>query len=125
MTELSQAIRDSSPFLERLARFGFACKGTVYLILGALAALAPIGVSTGPRGARGTLAVVMREPLGTVLLAALAAGLLGFGLFQLLRAVSHVELTGLDAKALAKRVAYLGNALLHLMLVAFAVQLLI
>ena len=36
MTDLQQAIRQSSPFLERLARFGFACKGTVYLILGAM-----------------------------------------------------------------------------------------
>src|SRR5215213_2601990 len=108
-------------FVEHFARFGFAVKGVVYLIIGALAALAPVGMGTHPTGTHGALHALMRQPVGSLLLGVVAFGLLCFGLFQLLRAVRDPEREGSDAKGIARRVGWAWNALIHFGLVVVAV----
>jgi hypothetical protein len=121
--QVRRAVREASPFLERFARFGFAAKGLTYAIIGLLAALAPVGLTRGPTGTRGVLQTLLRQPVGTVLLAVVALGLLGFGLFQLMRAIEDPEHAGTDGKGIAKRIGWAGNALIHLGLVLLAIGL--
>ena len=119
---MSQVTRSPSreDFVEHFARFGFAVKGVVYVIIGGLAALAPVGMGTHPTGTHGALHTLMRQPVGSLLLGIVAFGLLCFGLFQLLRAVRDPERAGKDAKGLARRVGWAWNALVHFGLVAVA-----
>jgi hypothetical protein len=122
---LETAARHVSPFVEHFARFGYAAKGVVYLIIGLLAALAPIGVSDHPIGQRGALAALLQQPVGSVLLIAAAAGLLCFGIFQFIRAVEDPERVGWTIKGIIKRTGWLGNAFAQFALVAAALGMMI
>jgi hypothetical protein len=124
---MSQVIK-SNPlrgFIDRFARFGFAVKGLVYCVIGALAALAPIGLGTHPTGTQGALRSLLVQPVGSLLLTIIALGLLCFGVFQMLRAIEDPEHEGRDAKAIARRVGWACNALVQFALVAVALGLLV
>ena len=122
---VERAVRRVSPFLEHFARFGFAAKGVVYFIIGLLAALAPLGLSDRPTWTRGALSMLLRQPTGSLLLAAAAAGLLCFGLFQLFRGIEDYDGVGSGIVALGKRVGWIGNAFIHFALVAAAISMMI
>jgi hypothetical protein len=59
-----EAAQEASPWVERLARFGYVTKGAVYIVVGALA----VGVATGrgdaPRTHRAHLGRSARSPSG-------------------------------------------------------------
>jgi hypothetical protein len=65
---------------------------------------------------------ILRQPFGQLLLAAIAAGLVGFALWQLTRAIRCRD-EGPPAKRLAKRLMHLGRALFHAALALAAVKL--
>jgi hypothetical protein len=111
--------------MEHFARFGFAIKGVVYCIIGALAAMAPIGLGTRPTGTQGVLRTLFMQPVGSLLLAVVAFGLLCFGIFQLLRAIEDPEREGTDARGIARRIGWACNGLVQFGLVAVAVGLLV
>src|SRR5262245_47320426 len=68
-----------APWVQAFARCGYVCKGVVYLVLGALALAAAVGVCGGSTTDRnGALLALYRAPLGRWLLAVLAVGLVGF-----------------------------------------------
>jgi hypothetical protein len=123
--ELARAVRKASPFLEHFARFGFAAKGITYVIIGALAALAPVGMGTRPMGTRGALATLLRQPIGSVLLGAVALGLLAFGLWQLVCAIEDPDHEGTDARGIGRRIGYAGSAVVQFLLVAVAVSMIV
>lgn len=89
--------------IETWARAGYAARGLVYLIIGALVLLTGRGQS-----ASGAVQLVWELPLGSVLLAGLALGLLGYGLFRLYEALMDLEGRG---KGLRGRAARIGRAL--------------
>lgn len=123
--QVHDAVQDVSPFIQRFARFGFAAKGVVYLIIGGLAALAPIGRTDKPVGTRGALEHLFRQPIGAALLAVVALGLLCFGVWKLIRAIEDPEREGTSWGAIAKRVGWAFNAFVHFGLVLGAISLLI
>ena len=124
---MSQVIKPNPfrGFMEHFARFGFAIKGVVYCIIGALAAMAPIGLGTRPTGTQGALSTLLMQPVGSVLLAVIALGLLCFGLFQLLRAIDDPEHEGTDPKGVARRLGWACNALVQFALVAVTVGMIV
>jgi hypothetical protein len=105
--EAKAAVQDAAaqtvPWVEKLARFGYAAKGVVYAVIGILAlqlALGQGGEATGPEGA---LSTIGQQPFGRALLAIMAAGLLAYALWRLVQAAVDPEHKGTDAKGLGQR----------------------
>lgn len=100
-----QITRAASPWIERLARFGYAAKGVVYVLIGSLAAA---GAYKGgaPTDSRGALTEIFRQPYGRVLLGVVAAGLAAYALWRLVQALRDTEDKGSDWKGLSIRFGY-------------------
>ncbi len=67
--------------LERLARYGYGARGTVYVLVGGLALLAAFGGGR-PGDSHDALRTVLVGPFGAVLVGLIALGLLAFALWR-------------------------------------------
>lgn len=112
--EVRQAARNAAPWVERLARAGYAARGVVYLVMAAIAARAALHHGD-PADMRETMGAVDRQPGGWWMVWALAVGFAGFALWRLVQAALDPEGKGRDsaAKGIAHRLRYLGGALIH------------
>lgn len=99
--------------VERLARLGYAARGVVHLLVGGLAVLAALGRGGATTGSKGALQTLLEQPLGTVWLVLVAAGLLCFAAWRVLQSVFDADHLGTDRKALLKRSAYGISAVLN------------
>ncbi|WP_400193167.1 DUF1206 domain-containing protein [Hymenobacter sp. B81] len=107
--------------LRTLARFGFAAKGVVYILLGALAVMA----ATGLRGGRTAdkqqvLQTIQDMPMGRWLLGLVALGLAGYVIWRLTQAIRDTEGKGHDAKGLAQRASFAFSGLIYAGLAYYA-----
>ena len=93
-----QAVREASPWIERLARIGFVAKAAVYVIVGVMAAKAGLGMGGRTTDTRGALAAILAQPFGRGLLALVAAGLFGYAVWLLLSAALDAEGQGSDLR---------------------------
>jgi hypothetical protein len=118
---LRDARHKASPFVEKFARFGYAAKGVVYVVVGGLAAFAAFGSGGETTGSRGALAAIHDQPFGRVLLGLVAFGLAGYSLWQFIRAIEDPENDGSDGKAIAKRIGFFISGVLHFLLVWYAI----
>jgi hypothetical protein len=75
----------------RLARVGFVARGAVYLLVGWLALQAAVGTGAGVTDKQGALEAVGQHPLGTFALVLVAAGLLAYAVWGVVRAVFDPE----------------------------------
>ena len=116
--------RRLSPWVERLARVGYAAKGLVYLLVGGLAARAALGAGGRTTDSGGALQSLGSGAGGKLLLALVAAGLLGYALWRVIAAATDAEAKGDDAKGLAQRLAGAGRGLLYVGLALQALRLL-
>ncbi|HEV2129901.1 MAG TPA: DUF1206 domain-containing protein, partial [Longimicrobiaceae bacterium] len=107
------AAHGASPWVEGLARLGYAAKGVVYLIVGGLAAQAALGSGGQTTGSEGALSTILRQPLGQVLLGAVAVGLAGYALWRFVQAALDPEHRGTDAKGIAIRLGYAISGVIH------------
>jgi hypothetical protein len=118
-----EAARRAHPWAERLARFGYAAKGAVYLVTGALA----VGVATGAGGRatdqRGALEEIGAQPFGWVLLGLVAVGLVGYVIWRIVQAVADPDREGRDARGVTRRIGYGLSALVYAGLALTAGQL--
>ena len=104
---------EASPWIEGLGRFGYVAKGVVYLIIGGLAVQAALGQGGGTTDQRGALAHIAGGPFGRSALVAVAIGLLGYALWQAVRAALDTERKGADGKGMLARAMYAGVALVY------------
>ena len=112
--------------LELLARSGYAARGAVSLIVGLLALLASFGRGGGrATGSKGALQELLVQPLGDVLLAAVALGLFGFALWRALQSLLDADGLGREPKAMAVRAGQAVSAIAHAGLGVFALSLLV
>lgn len=110
--------------IRTLARFGFAAKGVVYVLLGLLALLAATGQQGGQTADKKQAVQTLQGlPGGSVLLGLVAFGLLGYIIWRFTQAVVDTEDKGSDAKGLGRRLGYAGSGLLYASLAWFAAQL--
>ncbi|MEO8703087.1 MAG: DUF1206 domain-containing protein [Kofleriaceae bacterium] len=109
---------EMAPWLERLARVGYAAKGVLYLTIGVAAARA--GLGTGGKTGSDThvaMAELFGTALGRPLLVVIALGLTGYAVWQLAAAIKNPEHHGSG-----KRLASLGRGLVHLALAGTAIS---
>ena len=102
-----------NPWIEGLARAGLVARWMLYAVVGVLALQVASGRTSEHADKRGALAAVARQPLGKVLLVAVAVGFAGYALWRLLSAFLDTEGDGSDAKGWAKRAGDLGRGLLY------------
>lgn len=117
------ATHQAAPQLEALARFGYASKGVVYGTIGLLALSLALGRRGAATDAQGALLHLQDLPGGGLLLWLLVLGLIGYALWQLIRAALDPEQQGADGKGLAKRLGYLVSGLGNLGVALFAAKL--
>jgi len=106
--------RWGSSWVERLARLGYATKGVVYALVGALALAVAIGAGGSTTDPRGALETIGTQPFGQVLLVFVTVGLAGYALWRLFQALKDPDGEGSDAKGIAKRAGYGIGALVYL-----------
>ncbi|HET9355178.1 MAG TPA: DUF1206 domain-containing protein [Sphingomicrobium sp.] len=103
--------------IETWARLGYFARGIVYLIIGWLAL-----DSNRPMSAGEAVKSVEQMPLGSVLLALLALGLFGYGLYKIGAGLADLDGDGQDGKALAKRGGRVGSGLAYWLLAFIAAK---
>ncbi len=99
----------SSQWWERVARAGLVGRGLLHGLIGLMALRIAAGEPQEQADQRGALAAVARQPLGRVLVLAIAASLLAYAAWRLLEAVVDPE----DVGPL-KRVGLAARGLLYL-----------
>jgi hypothetical protein len=139
MTQLTKPIRDlhaeaervahrtavrARPAIELAARAGYVANGFVYLLVGGLALLAAAGspqTKDGTAGTRGALRSVLDHQYGQFILAAIAAGLVGYALWCFVRALLDPDREGRTARGIARRAVQFGKGLVYVGLVVAVV----
>lgn len=89
-----------------LARAGYAAKGIVYIVIGALAARVAAGSGGETTDQHGALAAIRGGPFGTIALAVIGVGLLGYMTWRLVAAATDAEGDGSDPTSIGKRLLY-------------------
>jgi uncharacterized protein DUF1206 len=110
-------------WIERLARFGFAARALVYILVGVIAAEAAAvgGRATDAHGA--IQAIGRQQQFGTVFLLVLALGLAAYAVWRFAQAWLDLERKGKDVQALATRASFVVSGLGHVALALSAASL--
>src|SRR5215216_5523020 len=95
------AAQRARPWMERLARLGYATEGAVYALIGLLAAGAAFGTGGRATGQRGTFEIVAGSPFGGVLLGLIAVGCSSLGTFS----TRFTELVGVPPSVYRRQAA--------------------
>jgi hypothetical protein len=106
-------VRDVAPWVERLARIGFASKALLYITVGLLAAQAGIGQGGRTLDTQGALRVVHHVTFGRVALIIVAAGLIGYAVWRMVESIVDPDNRGTDLKGLALRASFAARGLFH------------
>jgi hypothetical protein len=107
------ASAEVAPWIEKMARVGYAAKAVLYATIGALAAQAAFGRGGGTTDTRGAMGEVLGAPFGRVLLVVIALGRFGYAAWRVVQRVTDPEGRGRDAKGVATRASFVARGLLH------------
>jgi hypothetical protein len=102
-----------APWVERLARVGYAAKAVLYITVGVLAAQAAVGRGGRTTDTDGALRTMYGLTLGRIILLVIAAGLVGYALWRLVEAIVDAEGRGDGLKGVALRAGSAGRGLFH------------
>jgi hypothetical protein len=119
-----QRVRKHAKGIEKLARAGYATKGVIYAIFGALTVMTAVEGSRDASGSEDAIYTIAAQPFGQFLLAVVGIGLIGYALWRFVQAGIDVDHEGSDAKGVAKRVGYALSGVAHLALAVLVGQLL-
>lgn len=100
----------AAPWIDRMARVGYAARGAVYVLVGLIALNAARQLGGRPTGSRGALESVLERPFGRTLLAAAAVGLAAYAAWKLVQAAA---VRGDGAKGIAGRLRHGVTALVY------------
>lgn len=117
-----QTVRHAKPWVESLARAGYAAKGVVYMLIGFLALQAAMTGAGKTTDSEGALATVVQRPFGSFLLGLIGVGLAGYALWRFVQAGLDVENEGSDAKGMATRAGFVLSGMVYSALAFSAFQ---
>ena len=124
MSGLTSVFSDSKEkWFEAFARFGLASKGVVYFLMGSVSVLAAFGLSKEKGDKAEAFKIIYEQPLGQVLLVAIAIGLFGYVMLRFFQAFKDTENKGKDFKGLLDRVGYAMSAVLYTAIGGYALKL--
>lgn len=128
MNSLSKAdakekMREVSPWVRRFGRLGYMAKGLVYGVIGVLAAFAAFGLGGDMTGTSGALQSIAEMPFGEVALWIIGIGLIGYILWDFIKAIKDPENEGTDAKGLIRRTGYFISGVIYTNLAFGAIKL--
>lgn len=106
--------------LRALAAVGLVARGLVYGVIGVLALKLALGAGGKTASQAGAMQTIASEPLGEVLLIALAIGLAGYAVWRLIDGIAGSRPD--DDGALQRRVAAVGSAIAYAALCVTAVK---
>jgi hypothetical protein len=104
---------DAAPWVERLARIGYAAKAVLYITVGLLAAHAGTGRGGQTVDTQGALRVVHHATFGRVALIVVGAGLIGYAIWRIVEGVLDPDRRGTDLKGLALRTSFAARGVLY------------
>ncbi len=116
----ARADDDAPLWLTVLARAGYASRGVVYMIIGALAVMEAVSTGGQTTGSKGAIASLLHAPGGVFLIGAVALGLVGYAVWRFTQAVFDADQHGTDPRGLAVRGALLISAFTHSLLAVYA-----
>src|SRR4051794_11098006 len=76
-----------NPWLERLARIGYAARGVLYAVVGLLAVTLALGRGGATTDKNGALTTIAGQPFGKLLLVLIVVGLIGYSIWGFARAL--------------------------------------
>jgi Domain of Unknown Function (DUF1206) len=103
--------------LETFARLGFAARGVMYCLIGWIA------LRTGTRADGQAALDWLASGPGGIVVALMAAGFAGYGVWRIIEAAIDSEGQGGDAKGIAVRIGGVISGLVHLALALYAMRL--
>ncbi|TNM65242.1 DUF1206 domain-containing protein [Aliirhizobium smilacinae] len=103
-----------------LAKFGYAARGAVFLMVAGLAVFS--GFAAGRPEAKSALSALLEQPFGRLWVGSIGLGLLGFVAWRLAQSITDADGHGADGKAIAIRAALFGSAVTYLGLSSFALE---
>ena len=118
-----EAIAPAAPWIERLARVGYAAKALLYTVVGVLALQSALGNGGETTGSRGALATLVRQEYGALILVVIAVGLFGYAAWRIIEAILDPERRGGKARGLALRASLAARGIVHAALGVQAVKL--
>jgi hypothetical protein len=113
-TLLSNVPHTPSAGIKALARFGFAAKGVVYILMGLLALMSATGQHGGQTADKKQAVQTLQDlPGGTIMLGLMALGLLGYIVWRFTQAIRDTESKGSGAKGIGRRLGYAASGLFY------------
>ena len=109
-------------WIRPLARFGYASRGAVYLIIGFFAMLSGLGPSAN-KDSKVALRTILEQPFGKALVAILIVGLIGYVIWRLIQSLLDTDAHGFSFKGLAVRAGLLASAATYAILATYALSL--
>lgn len=109
-------------WIRPLARFGYASRGVVYVIIGFFAVLSGLGTQENT-DSRGALRTILEQPFGKVLIGILILGLIGLVIWRLIQSLLDTDSHGWSPKGLAVRSGLLASAFTYALLTTYALSL--
>ena len=110
---MTNSSSDVAPWIERLARVGYTAKAVLYITIGYLASRAALGQGGRVTDTQGALQEVETASYGQAILFIIAAGLIGYGAWQLVEAVLDPEGRGTGLKGILLRLGFAVRGLFH------------
>jgi hypothetical protein len=112
-------------WVELCGRIGLVAKGVIYSLVGVLALMVALGFGGRPKDRQGALRFVADQPLGEVILFALAAGFAGYAIWRFTEAFLDRDNKGDGWTALAKRAGYFARGLVYAGLAAVSLAIVV
>lgn len=110
-------LKSGEEWIKKYARVGIFAKGVVYILVGGLATFAAFNIGGKASGKSGAFQFVLSQPMGKIMLALIALGLIGYVVWRMIQTFKNPE-----DKGFFSRVGYFSSGLFYALISFTAAQ---